>query len=936
VRRLSVAVLLAGLIGLLTFGLSGCGGSSAAPIGVGLTASVSGIDQAQTVAITASVGNDSKSAGVTWSVLGTNGSQGTLSAQTTTSVTYNAPASVTTAFTATVTATSISDATKSAAVQIQVNPLPSVSTTSLPVATAGVAYSATLTESGGTGPFKWTVSSGTLPVGLTLTPAGTIAGTPTGASSASLTFQVNDAAGNSSGHAIQFTVNAPPLLTITTGSLPGAALTVAYSQTLEATGGVPSYSWSLTAGSLPAGLNLSSTGVISGMPNGTTGSSTFTVTVTDSQTPTPATKSAQLSIVVSQAPLSVTTTSLASGVIGDGYSQTLQASGGTPSYSWSISAGTLPAGLTLNPSTGSISGTPSATGTSDFTVKVTDSTAETATASLSIAVNAKLAITSTSLPGGSVGAAYSATVQASGGLQPYTWSITSGSLPTGLSINSSGTISGTPSATGSSTFTVTVKDSENPQASVSASLSISIAAENCTNDASLKGNYAFVSSGWSSVTTATSLVGSFLADGNGHITTGLLDVADQGSSPLLQSGTFTGSYCVGSNNLATINLSYGGGLSGNNTFIAALDSSDANGHIISYDSSDRKVSGLLRQQDTSAFSTSKIDGNYAFGVAGIDLAGNRVAMAGEFNADGSRTLSGEHDSDDGGVLQTAQTFGSSDFTVASTGRGTATITFSSGNTNFVFYVVSSSEMLMMAFDNAETPPVILAGQVLKQSGTFTDASLDGVSVIELQSLGISGTAPTVTAGLLTTTGNSATYTLSADQNQGGTMSTESDSGGYSVSSNGRVTLTPSGGGSVTVLYLVAQNQAFAIGTDVGVDFGVIEPQTGSNFANASFSGNYLGGSQPPQTANVGEEADYLNSNGTVAVTGTTDTNGSAGPQSGAISATYSVSSNGRVVVSQSGNPVVYMYIISASQAVALPVSSSQNPDADPKLIDFHQ
>jgi hypothetical protein len=393
---------------------------------------------------------------------------------------------------------------------------------------------------------------------------------------------------------------------------------------------------------------------------------------------------------------------------------------------------------------------------------------------------------------------------------------------------------------------------------------------------------------------------------------------------------------VGSNNLATINLSYGGGLSGNNTFIAALDSSDANGHIISYDSSDRKVSGLLRQQDTSAFSTSKIDGNYAFGVAGIDLAGNRVAMAGEFNADGSRTLSGEHDSDDGGVLQTAQTFGSSDFTVASTGRGTATITFSSGNTNFVFYVVSSSEMLMMAFDNAETPPVILAGQVLKQSGTFTDASLDGVSVIELQSLGISGTAPTVTAGLLTTTGNSATYTLSADQNQGGTMSTESDSGGYSVSSNGRVTLTPSGGGSVTVLYLVAQNQAFAIGTDVGVDFGVIEPQTGSNFANASFSGNYLGGSQPPQTANVGEEADYLNSNGTVAVTGTTDTNGSAGPQSGAISATYSVSSNGRVVVSQSGNPVVYMYIISASQAVALPVSSSQNPDADPKLIDFHQ
>src|SRR5450755_199777 len=405
-----------GLIALLTLGLSACGGgSSTQPVVVGLTSSSNGIDQAQTVVITASVTGDPKNAGVTWNVSGTSGSQGTLSGQTTTSVTYNAPASVTSAFTATVTATSIADASKSATLQIKVSPLPAITTASLPKATAGTAYSATLSVSGGTGPYKWTITSGTLPAGLSLNSStGAITGTPTGVSSGSLTFQVTDATGMTASQTLTVTVNSAPALTITTGSLPGAALGVAYSQTLQATGGVPPYTWSKTAGNLPAGLSLSSAGVISGTPTGTTGTSSFTVTVTDSQTPTPATNAANLSITVSLAPLSVTTTSLVGGVIGTGYDQTLQANGGTPPYTWSISAGSLPANLTLNASTGAITGTPSATGTSNFTAKVTDSAASTATANLSITVNGVLAITTTSLPGGSVGAAYSGTAAATG------------------------------------------------------------------------------------------------------------------------------------------------------------------------------------------------------------------------------------------------------------------------------------------------------------------------------------------------------------------------------------------------------------------------------------------------------------------------------------------------------------------------------------------
>jgi hypothetical protein len=656
-----------------------------------------------------------------------------------------------------------------------------------------------------------------------------------------------------------------------------------------------------------------------------------------------------LSITVSVAPLSVTTASLAGGSIGTAYSQTLLANGGSPPYTWSIPVGTLPANLTLNPSTGAITGTPTATGTSNFTVKVTDSAQASATASLSITISTALAITTTALPSGGVNTPYSSTVKASGGATPYTWKITSGSLPTGLSLNAtSGNISGTPTATGASSFTIQVTDNESPAVSVSANLSITIATEGCTNNSVLNGSYAFVTSGWSSSGTETSIGGSLVANGNGNITSGIVDIADQNSAPSTQSGTFTGTYCVNSSNLATINLTYGGGITGSNTFVAALDSSDSNGHIISYDSSGRKVSGLLRKQTTAAFSTSQIDGNYAFGIIGVDQFGVRLGMAGEFNSNGAGTLTGEDDSDSG-TPQTAQTLSASNFSVSSTGasagRGTATITTTIGNTNFVFYVVSTSEMLMMALDT-EAPPVILAGQVLQQqSNPFTDASLDGISVIELQSLG-SNIEPTVAVGIFTTTGNSATYTYSADENQGGTMSTASDSGTFSltsngiVSSNGRVALTSGVGGSFPpVLYLVAPNQAFVIGTDAGVSFGTMNPQTATTFNAASLNGNYLGGSQPPTSPNVNEEADAVNSTGVNTLSGTSDQNGSGGPESETFSATYAISQtgpNGKFVVSQGGIPVMYLYMISASQAVTLPVSSAQNADTNPKLIDFHQ
>ncbi len=154
--------------------------------------------------------------------------------------------------------------------------------------------------------------------------------------------------------------------------------------------------------------------------------------------------------------LAITTASLPNGVIGAAYSQTLVASGGSGSYSWSIASGSLPPGLSLS-SAGAISGTPTATGTSTFTVQVSDGIG-TVTQSLSITIGVALSISTTSLPNGYLSISYSQTLAAAGGSGSYSWSVVSGSLPPGLSLSSAGVISGTPTTAGTYSFTVQVSD----------------------------------------------------------------------------------------------------------------------------------------------------------------------------------------------------------------------------------------------------------------------------------------------------------------------------------------------------------------------------------------------------------------------------------------------------------------------------------------------
>jgi hypothetical protein len=162
--------------------------------------------------------------------------------------------------------------------------------------------------------------------------------------------------------------------------------------------------------------------------------------------------------------ISVASTSLPDGVVGTFYSQVLLAQGGTQPYTWSITSGTLPDGLALDPNSGTISGTPTGAANASIGFTVTDKQARSAAKSLQLRIALGLNVTTVSpLTAAVAGSPYSVVLAATGGTPPYLWSAL-GALPSGLSLNvASGEISGTPTAPGSYRFSITVSDSRNQQ-----------------------------------------------------------------------------------------------------------------------------------------------------------------------------------------------------------------------------------------------------------------------------------------------------------------------------------------------------------------------------------------------------------------------------------------------------------------------------------------
>lgn len=262
-----------------------------------------------------------------------------------------------------------------------------ITSSAMPTARLQTAYQASLAATGGKAPYTWSIATGSLPSGLSLTAStGTISGVPAQSGNSSFVAQVEDSSSpaNLSKQGMTIEVTSSTGLAIVTSSLPGGAIGNAYSTTLSSTGGTTPITWLISSGQLSAGLTLNkATGAISGTPT-QSGSSQFVAQATDSSSP-PQTATQQLSLVINGT-VAILTTSLPNGDVGAAYSATASAIGGVPPYTWSLTSGSLPSGVTLGASSGTFAGTPANTGSYSFQVQVQDSHAATAAALLSITV----------------------------------------------------------------------------------------------------------------------------------------------------------------------------------------------------------------------------------------------------------------------------------------------------------------------------------------------------------------------------------------------------------------------------------------------------------------------------------------------------------------------------------------------------------------------
>lgn len=370
-------------------------------------------------------------------------------------------------------------------------PLPvSIATASLPDATVGASYAATITASGGSGPLLWSVASGSLPPGVSLDPSGTpstaLAGNPTAAGTYVFTIAVAEPGGTSASRS--FTIEVLDALAITSPSLRPALQGGAYSEPVTASGGSGAYAWDIATGALPAGMSLSSTGTPSATLAGTpTAAGAFNVTIRV-RDGTGVAVTRAFTFAVNPA-LQIVTTTMPDGAEKFPYTATVDATGGSGTgYKWTRESGLLPNGITFattgTPST-NVFGTPTTAGTSTVTVRVSDSAGYTASRSLTFVVNPELKFV-TPAPGSSAFALpmaiqtvpYSFSFAATGGEGTgYAWTVSAGNLPPGLMLPASGTpgvtLSGTPTQGGSFAFTVRVTDPNGVQVTRDGTLQVS-------------------------------------------------------------------------------------------------------------------------------------------------------------------------------------------------------------------------------------------------------------------------------------------------------------------------------------------------------------------------------------------------------------------------------------------------------------------------------
>jgi hypothetical protein len=293
--------------------------------------------------------------------------------------------------------------------------------------------------------------------------------------------------------------------------------------------------------------------------------------------------------------------------------------------------------------------------------------------------------------------------------------------------------------------------------------------------ANLKGQYAYTVSG--QLTTGQfTLAGSVVADGNGNITSGVQD--ENSPSGVLPNLGVSGTYTVTADGRGTMLLNSSVGqfqfdyviISPQRVLITRFENAAT-------------ASGVMELQDATAFSNAAFTGPFAFTTAGVDNAGNSLAIGGVFTADGVSALAnGVLDLNDSGSVSAAQSATGS-FAVSSNGRGTLSLTTTAGTFNFVTYVVNRQHVKMIESD--ATPSQV--GDAYSQASGLTNAALSGPFVFAVA--GGSG-APLVIGGSFNADGNGTLAGGSEDVNNAGSLTQNSPATGiYSIAANGRGTLS---------------------------------------------------------------------------------------------------------------------------------------------------
>jgi hypothetical protein len=740
---------------------------------------------------------------------------------------------------------------------------PAITTLTLPNAVAGTAYSQQLAFTGGnstTG--TWSLVSGALPGGLSLSAGGLISGTPTNASAGATTsFSVSVAVGAQTSVATPLQITVLALPSITTAALPSGNVSIPYSQQLTYTGGAGgAVSWAIVSGALPSssGLTLSTNGLISGTPALAT-SYTFSVAVTvGTQTSAPQAYTLLINNLI------VTSSASASGEAGLPFSFNLTARGGTPPYTWSLTntSASLPAGLNLNPATGAITGSPTATAGSPFgniIVKATDQVGGTATQTMTFTISAARSgvndselfgqyaflLSGFDAKGNPLAAAGKFTSDGNGNITggtidtngtgltaPVSASLTGGTYAVGPDNRGKLTLT---TASGSSTYVLAlnsiasgvaaggyITEFDGSGQSLTGTLAQQI--QSAFNTSSIVNGFAFGTDGFAANSTAAQLAhrataGEVQFGGGGAVTSAeYLSTGSGSTKPIVPT---SGSISVASNGRGTLSLSLSGG--GSLNFVAyvvsaskllLLSSDPASGA-----SGKDLLSGqaLLQTTTNGSFAAALLNGISVvrFERLGSTTAGTTFpdAQVGLYTFDGASKISLASDENAGGVITSNSLAGS--YSVASNGRVTLSLSAGFGgctdcvSVQTFFYLVGANQGFVMDFSS----PVV--------SGYFEPQTSTGLSLASLSGAYASGTLDPLAqsgayySGVFTSTGTGS-LSGTEDENVDGTLSPDAAvSASYSAGSTGRVAVTYPGGAS-SAIYIISPTKTLSIGLTNGL------------------------------------------------------------------------------------------------------------------------